>query len=360
MSSKNDKFYLKLALNLAKQNEGLTNENPSVGCVIVKDNKILSLSKTSISGRPHAEDNAIRFANTNDLKGSTIYVTLEPCTHHGKTPPCTDLIIKKKISKIVYASNDIDERTANKLKKVLKNHNISTKQIRMKEITDFYKSYFFIRKNKFPYITAKLACSNDYYIYSKKNKNITNELSRKTSHLLRYKNNAILISSKTLNKDNPFLNCRIEGLENYSPTKIILDKNLNYKKNLNIFKDNIKKCIFFYNRSNKKKLSVLKKNKIKYYKVNLDSQNNLDFTEVKKKLFKLNINYLLVEGGKELTKSLIQKKHINQFFLFKSGKKLNKNGQLKIKEIVNQLNKKFKNKKNLDIHLNEDRVIYYS
>ena len=100
MSSKNDKFYLKLALNLAKQNEGLTNENPSVGCVIVKDNKILSLSKTSIGGRPHAEDNAIRLANTNDLKGSTIYVTLEPCTHHGKTPPCTDLIIKKKYQRL--------------------------------------------------------------------------------------------------------------------------------------------------------------------------------------------------------------------------------------------------------------------
>ena len=137
MSSKNDKFYLRLALNLAKQHKGLTGENPSVGCVIVKNNKIISLSKTSINGRPHAEANAIRLANKNDLKGSTIYVTLEPCTHYGKTPPCTDLIIKKKISKIVYGSNDIDERTANKLKKVLKNHNISTKQIRMKAITDF-------------------------------------------------------------------------------------------------------------------------------------------------------------------------------------------------------------------------------
>ncbi len=197
MSSKKDKFYLKLALNLAKQHEGLTGENPSVGCIIVKNNKILSLSKTSINGRPHAEANAIRLANKNDLKGSTIYVTLEPCTHHGKTPPCTDLIIKKKISKIVYGSNDIDTRTANKLKIVLKKHNIFTKKVKMKEITDFYKSYFFIRKNKLPYITAKLACSNDYYIYSKKNKNITNELSRKTSHLLRYKNNAILITSKT-------------------------------------------------------------------------------------------------------------------------------------------------------------------
>ena len=77
----------------------------------------------------------------------------------------------------------------------------------------------------------------------------------------------------------------------------------------------------------------------------MDNQNNLDFTEIKKKLFKLNINYLLIEGGKELTKSLIQKKHINQFFLFKSGKNLNTNGQLHIKEIVNQLNKNFKKKK---------------
>ena len=174
MSSKNDKFYLKLALNLAKQHEGLTSENPTVGCVIVKNNKILSLSKTSINGRPHAEDIAIRLANTNDLKGSTMYVTLEPCTHHGKTPPCTDLIIKKKISKIVYGSNDIDKRTANKLKIVLRKHSISTIQIQMNEISAIYKKYFHIRKNKIPYITAKLACSNDYYIYSKKNKNITN------------------------------------------------------------------------------------------------------------------------------------------------------------------------------------------
>ena len=105
---------------------------------------------------------------------------------------------------------------------------------------------------------------------------------------------------------------------------------------------------------------MLKKNKIKYYKINLDNGNNLDFTEIKKKLFKLNIYYLLIEGGKELTKSLIQKKHINQFFLFKSGKKLKKIGQLHIKEIVNQLNKKFTNKINLDVYLNEDKIINYS
>ena len=92
----------------------------------------------------------------------------------------------------------------------------------------------------------------------------------------------------------------------------------------------------------------------------MDNQNNLDFNEIKKKLFELNINYLLIEGGKKLTKSLIQKKHINHFFLFKSGKNLNTNGQLKIKEIVNQLNKEFKNKIILNVNLNEDKVINYS
>ena len=114
MSSKNDKFYLKLALNLAKQHEGLTSENPSVGCVIVKNNKILSLSKTSINGRPHAEANAIRLANKNDLKGSTIYVTLEPCTHYGKTPPCTKNIINNGISEVYYSIDDVDVKVKGK------------------------------------------------------------------------------------------------------------------------------------------------------------------------------------------------------------------------------------------------------
>ena len=91
MSSKNDKFYLKLALNLAKQHEGLTSENPSVGCVIVKKGKVISLSKTSINGRPHAEFNALK--KVKNTAGSTLYTSLEPCIHQGKTPPCTDIIL---------------------------------------------------------------------------------------------------------------------------------------------------------------------------------------------------------------------------------------------------------------------------
>jgi len=115
MSSKKDKlnfsdnYFMSIAMNLARERNGLTGLNPSVGCLIVKHNDILSFGQTGIGGRPHAESVAINKCKKYDLKGSTIYVTLEPCTHHGKTPPCTDLIIKKKISKIVYGSNDIDK-----------------------------------------------------------------------------------------------------------------------------------------------------------------------------------------------------------------------------------------------------------
>ena len=112
MSSKKDKFsskdklYMELALDLARAREGLTGTNPSVGCVIVKNDKIISIGQTSYNGRPHAESNAIR--NTSDsLVGSTMYVTLEPCGHHGVTPPCTSAIIKSKISKVIYSVLDL-------------------------------------------------------------------------------------------------------------------------------------------------------------------------------------------------------------------------------------------------------------
>tara|TARA_B100000989_G_scaffold274052_1_gene232607 strand:+ start:21 stop:1112 length:1092 start_codon:yes stop_codon:yes gene_type:complete len=359
MSSKKDKFYLNLALNLAKQNEGLTGDNPSVGCIIVNKNKIISLGKTSINGRPHAENNAIKLASPKDLKNSTLYVTLEPCTHYGQTPPCTKLIIEKKITKIVFSSNDIDPRTANKLRAVLKQKNIKIKQVKLNNIDKFYNSYFYIRKNKKPFVTAKIGCSKDNFIYSKKNKHITNELSRNVSHILRYKNQGIIVSSKTLNKDNPLLSCRINGLQRFSPVKIILDKNLSFKKNLKIFKQNTKNIIFFYNIFKKKKISFLKNKKIKFFKCSLDNQGNLDFSKILIKLYNLKINYVLIEGGKILTSSLIKNKRVNQFFLFKSNKNLNKNGQININKILKSLNKNFKFKKTINTNLNGEKIINY-
>ena len=250
---------MELALDLAKSREGHTGPNPSVGCVVVKNDKIISIGQTSLNGRPHAEYNAINNCHEN-MDGSKMYVTLEPCCHHGKTSPCTSAIIKSKVGEVIYSINDIDKRVNGKSKKILKSKKIIVKTGLLKEkITEFYNSYFYNKKNKLPFITGKIAISKNNLIYSKKKRKITNLLSDKFTHFLRYKNDSILISYKTLNKDNPKLNCRIKGLEKFSPKRIILDNNLQSRVNSYIF-NSVKKnnTIIFYNEADQSKISKFK------------------------------------------------------------------------------------------------------
>ena len=122
-SSKDDNFFMEQALSLASKNLGLTGENPSVGCVLIKRNQNISAGLTGLNGRPHAEVNAIKNSKEK-VKGSTLYVTLEPCNHYGKTPPCTNFIKNKKIKKVVYGINDVDKRTSKKAKKFFKKNYI--------------------------------------------------------------------------------------------------------------------------------------------------------------------------------------------------------------------------------------------
>ena len=207
---------MEIALDLARSRQGLTGTNPSVGCVIVKNNNIISIGQTSYNGRPHAEFNAIKNCNEK-LSGAKMYVTLEPCNHQGVTPPCTNEIIKSKISEVVYALEDTDIRVRKKSFKILKSHkiNVSTGLLKDK-VKKFYNPYFFNRKNKKLFVTGKIAISKNKLIYSKFKTKITNQYSDKFTHLLRYKNDSIMTSSKTINIDNPKLNCRIKSFEKNS------------------------------------------------------------------------------------------------------------------------------------------------
>ena len=162
MSTKKDKItskdniFMRLALNLARARKGLTGENPSVGCVITKNEKIISIGQTGYNGRPHAETNAINNSFEN-LKDSKMYVTLEPCNHYGQTPPCTKKIISSGINKVFYSINDIDNKVTGKSLKILTKKNIKVeKGILKKEVKDFYASYIKNRKKKLPYITLLL------------------------------------------------------------------------------------------------------------------------------------------------------------------------------------------------------------
>ena len=136
----NHKYYLELAFKIAEKNLGQTKLNPSVGTVIVKNDTVISSGVTSLNGRPHSEFNALN--NMKNCSGASLYTTLEPCTHHGKTPPCVNIIIKKKIKKVYYAFEDPDVRTFKKAKKIFNKKNIKSKLIPLKKYNKFYKSYF--------------------------------------------------------------------------------------------------------------------------------------------------------------------------------------------------------------------------
>jgi len=358
--SQKDKRYMRLALSLARTRHGLTGKNPSVGCVIVRNDEIISIGQTAYNGRPHAEYNAIQDSNV-PLEGSTMYVTLEPCNHYGQTPPCTNEIIKNKISKIIYSVEDVDKKVKGKSLKILKSKNIIVqKNLLYKEIFNFYKPYFFNRKNKIPYVTGKIAISKNNLIFSKGAKRITDIHSDKLTHFLRYKNDSLIISYKTLNKDNPKLNCRLEGLSGFSPKRIILDNNLETKINSYIFRTaNKNNTIFFYNNANKQKITLFQKKGVQLFKSNLTKKRYFNLKLVLKKLYKTGIRNILVEGGDELSASFLKNKLFNEFYLFKSSKTLSKLVSYKSFNSYKYLSQKYKSKKKINTQLGKDSIILY-
>ncbi len=366
MSTKKDKFslkdkkYMRLALNLASSRKGLTGDNPSVGCLIVKNDKIISIGRTGYNGRPHAEYNAIN-NSLEKIRGSKMYVTLEPCNHYGKTPPCTNSIINSGISEIIYAIDDIDKKVKGKSFRILSNKKIKVKKGLLKlEAKNLYDSYIVNRNKKLPYVTGKIAVSNNKLIYSKGTKRITDKSTDKLTHFLRYKNDSIMISSKTLNIDNPKLDCRLKGFEKFSPRRIVLDKHLKTNLNSYIFKSAKKNnTIIFHNSSDNRKKQIFKKKGIILIKSKVDSNELFDFILILKKLYTLGTRNLLVEGGDKITKNLIKNKLIDKFYLFESPKKLLTNKKHQIFTSFSLLNNSFKNKFKIRSKLAKDNITIY-
>tara|TARA_Y100000590_G_scaffold371264_1_gene433607 strand:- start:10086 stop:11147 length:1062 start_codon:yes stop_codon:yes gene_type:complete len=324
---------MKLALSQAQENLGHTRDNPSVGCVITKNNSVISVGCTSNNGIPHAEYNAIYRSKLN-LKDAKLYVTLEPCSNYGKTPPCTKSIIDSGIKNVFFSINDPDFRSHDKSTKFLKKKNIRVKKgICKNETSLFYKSYIKSKTSLLPFVTCKLAISKDFFTINKKERWITNKFSRGRVHLMRLNHDCIMTSCETVIKDNPILTCRINGLENRSPTRIILDRKLKIPLNSNIIKKaNTHRTIIFYNKVNINKIKILKNLGIELTKISLDIDNNLDLHEALIKTKELGFYRVFLELGKKMTTSFLNKNLIDDFILFVSDKNLLKNGKNNIKE----------------------------
>ena len=347
----NHKNFIKLAFKQAENNLGKTYLNPSVGCILVKNDSVISSGFTSKNGRPHAEYNVLKKQKI--LNDMNLYVTMEPCTHTGFTPPCTDLIIKKKIRRVYFSFYDVDKRTAKKAKKKLNSNKIKVFKKLDNSYKDFYQSYFISKRKLIPMIDAKIAASKDLYTIDKRKKWITNFLSRKRTHLLRSQYDAILSTSKSINKDNSRLNCRLEGFDNNKPDLIIIDLKLKIKKRLQLFKNASKRKIFIVTKKKiSSKISYLKSLGIKIIHINsLETKD--DFKVLLTTLRKLNYSRILAETGLIFLNTLLFKKIISNLYIFQTPFKLGKYGK---NNASNKLLKKFRLRRPIKVNLKNDKI----
>jgi diaminohydroxyphosphoribosylaminopyrimidine deaminase/5-amino-6-(5-phosphoribosylamino)uracil reductase len=319
-----DESYIQLTIEIAKKGEGSVSPNPLVGCVITKDNRIIGAGYHEKYGEAHAEINAIN-SSAESLEGSTLYVNLEPCSHHGKTPPCVERIIKEKIKRVVIGTLDINPLVSGNGVKALKKAGIEVKVgILEKECIELNKFFFKFITNKLPYVTVKAAQTLDGMIADKNNYSewISSSESRKYVHWLRARYDAVLIGSETARKDNPKLTVRM--VEGRNPYRVVLDSNLKLKSDLNLFKINSdKKTIVITSEKSKSKSNKIKRLEklgVRVLFVREDDNKRLVLKYVLKELAKLQIISLLVEGGSKIYSAFVKKNLYDDIYLFVSSK----------------------------------------
>jgi len=330
-TTKIDYRFLKIAISLGYRNLGTTWPNPSVGCVIVKNNHIVGVGNTACKGRPHAEKIALEQAKSN-ATDSTVYLTLEPCSHFGKTNPCTSELIKAKVKRVVCPLKDPNPRVNGKGFELLRSHGIvvDNTPLLLKEIKELNEGFITSIEKKRPYITLKLAMSLNGKIATKENKSswISGDKSRLFVQMLRSKHDAIMIGTKTAFWDNPRLNLRDQFKNLPQPVKIILDKNLKLFEQLDMNKSITNHKIFLVHDVNlkKEKTKNLKAKGINTLGISTLKNGNLDLNDLFKKLSKLGLTRVLVEGGGTLATSLLESNLVDKLVLFTAGIILDKEG----------------------------------
>ena len=301
-------FYMSRCIEVAKKGIGKTYPNPSVGCLIVNEGTIISEAFSSKYGENHAEVNAInKVKNKNLLKTSTLYVTLEPCSHYGKTPPCCNTISKNKIPNVVIGTADNSSKVNGKGIEFLRKNNINvTYGVLEKKCKELHKNFLYFNQNKRPYIILKWAQSNDKLFsplkkIKKKPFWISSKKSRQLVHKWRSEEHAILVGYNTVINDNPNLNVR--SWKGKNPIRIIIDYDNKLSNKFNVFNDQAKT--------------------IKITRNNIDPSHPIA-SEISSFLFKENIQSVIVEGGKKTLEEFIKTNLWDEARIFTNKKNLKK------------------------------------
>lgn len=306
-----DEYFMQQTLKLAKKGLGWTNPNPLVGAVIVKSGKIIGEGYHRRVGFPHAEVEAIKAAKQT-VKGATLYVNLESCTHYGRTPPCSDAIIRSGIKRIVYATKDPNPKVSGKSEALYKKTGIAvTEGILKSRARVLNEGFFTFHEKKRPFIAIKFASSLDGKVATRTGDSqwITSQKSRLHARSLRAMYQAVCVGSQTVIKDNPHLGVRQKGKRD--PLRIILDQTLATPLGSQVFRDS-NVLIATTDRADLEKKETLIRKGVKF----IVFDKEISLPSLMKELYQREIISLLVEGGGRTLGSFIDEKLVDKVYAF--------------------------------------------
>ena len=342
-----DKEYMQRALSLALNGRGMTSPNPLVGCVIVKDDKIIGSGWHNKFGGPHAEIEAINDAKSknNDIEGSTFYVTLEPCSHFGKTPPCANRLVEEKISEVVIAMRDPNPKVNGRGIEILRNAGIKVTELNEFESSAkrLNRGFIFVHKYKRPFVTLKAALSLDgkMCLANNSSKWLTGIEARTKAHEIRAMNDAVLVGINTVLNDDPELTVRhVKGI---NPKRIILDTSLKTPLNAKILNSDGKCIILTCENENSDKAVKLKEKGAKIITLpDMSIKNILDA------LMNEGILSVMVEGGPAVLSSFIKSGLADCITFFYAPKILGEGKGIELDMNFNEVSEAF-SLKNIDL-----------
>lgn len=311
-----DLRFMKRALELASWRKGLTHPNPTVGCVIVKDGEVIAEGYHERAGMPHAEAVALQRAGER-ARGATLYVTLEPCTHYGRTPPCTDAIIRAGLRRVVIATLDPNPLVSGKGVERLKEAGIEVQVgILEEEAKRLNEDFFVYISHKRPYITLKWAQSVDGSLATRTGDSqwITSEESRKFAHSLRAQASAVLVGINTVLRDNPLLTIRAFEWER-QPIRVVLDPQLKIPEECHLVKDTKAQTVVFTAKDDREKIERLEERGIRVILAPAE-EGRLQLRDVLRELYFLEVMHLLVEGGAITLTSFIREGLFDRLWVF--------------------------------------------
>ena len=320
-----DRDFMLRAIELAERGRGFTNPNPVFGAVVVKDGRIIGEGYHEKYGQLHAERNALA-SLTEPALGATIYVTLEPCCHYGKTPPCTEAIIEHGLAKVVIGSRDPNPKVAGKGARILRDHGIDvTEDFMMEECDRLNPVFFHYITTGLPYVVCKYAMTADGKIATREglSKWITGEKAREHVHRLRHNLSSIMVGIETVLKDDPMLNTRLAGLT--SPVRVICDSRLRLPPESNICRtagelETIDVCAF--TREDEDYLS--RKSNLENRGVEVinlpGDDGKVDLRKLMRVLGERKLDSVLLEGGGALNESAFRAGIVNEVLVYVAPK----------------------------------------